>query len=276
MTKPDEIAPFFQLSVVYHMFLVPKTLWLDLWAISKYPIFDLIYPRSAIFGNVWGRNRAFFLVFWKFWIVRNCAGVKQLTNCTSDGRKVQRWNGNRLLPELCLVAISTDLSPHRQVWMLAKERAQPFSPTTLAPTRTTTQMSKTMESRKAYCTVFVTQPSHPNRTTCMYSCLFEHSINPISYSYIWQQSIFTNLPSIFLRYFLSMMLTLMMRIVLATVFCRFGFCHKAKLLFRLWAQGFVKIWSWSPGKILKLEFGLYFAVFCRGYEVESGLNKLLW
>ena len=130
--------------------------------------------------------------------------------------------------------------------MLAKERAQPFSPTTLAPTRTTTQMSKTMESRKAYCTVFVTQPSHPNRTTCMYSCLFEHSINPISYSYIWQQSIFTNLPSIFLRYFLSMMLTLMMRIVLATVFCRFGSWGLAKLLFRLWAQGLVKI--------LKLKF----------------------
>ena len=35
VTKPDEIAPFFQLSVVYHMFLMPKTLWLDLWGHFK-------------------------------------------------------------------------------------------------------------------------------------------------------------------------------------------------------------------------------------------------
>ena len=28
---------FFQLSVVYHMFLVPKTLWLDLWGHFKVP-----------------------------------------------------------------------------------------------------------------------------------------------------------------------------------------------------------------------------------------------
>ena len=31
VTKPGEIALFFQLSVVYHMLLVPKTVWLDLW-----------------------------------------------------------------------------------------------------------------------------------------------------------------------------------------------------------------------------------------------------
>ena len=186
----------------------------------------------------------FLRVFWKFWNVRNCAGVKRSTNCTSDGRKVQRWNGNRLPPELCLVAIPTDLSPHRQVWMLAKERAQPFSPTTLAPTRTTTQMSKNMESWKAYFTCTCTyciQSSHPNHVL-MHVCLSTVLIpSPL---YVWEQSIFTHFPSIF--------------------------------LFRLWAQGLVKIWSWSSGKILKLEFGLRFAVFCRGYEVESGLNKLLW
>ena len=32
MTKPDEIASFSQFSVVSHMFYMPKTLWLDLWA----------------------------------------------------------------------------------------------------------------------------------------------------------------------------------------------------------------------------------------------------
>ena len=38
---------------------------------------------------------------------------------------------------------------------------------------------------------------------------------------------------------------------------RFG--HKAKLLFRLSAQGFVNILKFSSGKIFKLEFGQYFA-----------------
>ena len=38
---------------------------------------------------------------------------------------------------------------------------------------------------------------------------------------------------------------------------RFG--HKAKLLFKLWAQGWSRFWSWSSGKILELKFGQYFA-----------------
>ena len=33
----------------------------------------------------------------------------------------------------------------------------------------------------------------------------------------------------------------------------------AKLWFRLWAQGLVKIWSWNSGEILKLKIGHYFA-----------------
>ena len=37
VTKPDEIAPFFQLSAVYHMLFMPKTLWLDLWIHFKVP-----------------------------------------------------------------------------------------------------------------------------------------------------------------------------------------------------------------------------------------------
>ena len=37
MTKPDERAPFCQLSVVYHMLWMPKTLWLDLWGHFKVP-----------------------------------------------------------------------------------------------------------------------------------------------------------------------------------------------------------------------------------------------
>ena len=109
---------------------------------------------------------------------------------------VQRWNGNRLPLELCLVAIPTDLSPHRQVWMLAKERAQPFSPTTLAPTRTTTQMSKNMESWKAYFTCTCTyciQSSHPILMHVCWSTVLIPS--PL---YVWEQSIFTHLPSIFL------------------------------------------------------------------------------
>ena len=42
-------------------------------------------------------------------------------------------------------------------------------------------------------------------------------------------------------------------------FYRTRFGHKAKLLFRFWAEGLVKIWSWSSGKILKLKFGWYSA-----------------
>ena len=43
------------------------------------------------------------------------------------------------------------------------------------------------------------------------------------------------------------------------------FGPKAKLLFRLWAQGWSRFWSWSSGKILKLEFVHHFAadVLCR-------------
>ena len=40
------------------------------------------------------------------------------------------------------------------------------------------------------------------------------------------------------------------------------FGHKVKFLFRLWAQGFKvwsRFWSWCWGKILKLNFGHYFA-----------------
>ena len=56
---------------------------------------------------------------------------------------------------------------------------------------------------------------------------------------------------------LLLLLMLMLRIMLATVCYRFG--PKAKLLFRPWAQGLAQIWSWSSGKILKLEFVQYFA-----------------
>ena len=53
MTKLDEIAPCFQLSVVYRMFLVPKTLWLDLWGhFKKYPYFDQLYIQSAKIAKV--------------------------------------------------------------------------------------------------------------------------------------------------------------------------------------------------------------------------------
>ena len=37
VTKPDEIASFSQFSVVSHMFCMPRTLWLDLWAHFKVP-----------------------------------------------------------------------------------------------------------------------------------------------------------------------------------------------------------------------------------------------
>ena len=49
---------------------------------------------------------------------------------------------------------------------------------------------------------------------------------------------------------------------------RFG--QKAKLLFKLWAQGLVKILKLKFRQDLKLEFGQFFLLmFCRGYEVES-------
>ena len=51
---------------------------------------------------------------------------------------------------------------------------------------------------------------------------------------------------------------------------RFG--QKAKLLFRLWAQGLLKILMLKLRQDLKLEFGQFFLLmFCRGY-VESKLN----
>ena len=74
---------------------------------------------------------------------------------------------------------------------------------------------------------------------------------------------------------LLLLLMLMMRIVLTTVWCRFGrwFGHKVKFLFRLWAQGFKVwsiFWSWCSGKILKLKFGHCFAADTScGYEVQS-------
>ena len=49
---------------------------------------------------------------------------------------------------------------------------------------------------------------------------------------------------------------------------RFG--QKAKLLFRLWAQGLHKILKLKLRQDLKLEYGQFFLLmFCRGYEVES-------
>ena len=49
---------------------------------------------------------------------------------------------------------------------------------------------------------------------------------------------------------------------------RFG--QKAKLLFRLWAQGLLKILMLKLRQDLKLEFGQFFLLmFCRGYEVRS-------
>ena len=36
-TKLDELAPLFQLSVVYHMLWMTKTLWLDLWGHFRVP-----------------------------------------------------------------------------------------------------------------------------------------------------------------------------------------------------------------------------------------------
>ena len=48
------------------------------------------------------------------------------------------------------------------------------------------------------------------------------------------------------------------------------FGHKAKLLFRLWAQGLVKILKLKFRQDLQLWIGQFFLLmFCRGYEVES-------
>ena len=50
------------------------------------------------------------------------------------------------------------------------------------------------------------------------------------------------------------------------------FVQKAKLVFRLWAQGLVKKFKLKFRQDLKLEFGQFFLLmFCRGY-VESILN----
>ena len=54
---------------------------------------------------------------------------------------------------------------------------------------------------------------------------------------------------------LLLLLVLVMRIVLATVWCRFG---SWGLLINLWAL-WSRFWSWSSGEILKLKFGQYFA-----------------
>ena len=51
------------------------------------------------------------------------------------------------------------------------------------------------------------------------------------------------------------------------------FDHKAKLIFRLRAQGLVKILQLKFRQDLKLEFGQYLLLmFCRCYEVESWLR----
>ena len=61
---------------------------------------------------------------------------------------------------------------------------------------------------------------------------------------------------------LLQLLRLVMRIVLATVFCTFGsWCLVVKLNFwldfehKVWSR----FWSWSSGEILKLKFSQYFA-----------------
>ena len=83
---------------------------------------------------------------------------------------------------------------------------------------------------------------------------------------------------------LLLLLMLIMRNVLTTVWCRFGrwFGHKVKFLFRLWAQGFKVwsiFWSWCSGKILKLKFGHCFAVDAScDYEVQDrfGQELVIW
>ena len=52
---------------------------------------------------------------------------------------------------------------------------------------------------------------------------------------------------------------------------RFG--HKAKLWFRLRAQGLVKIWSWNSGEILKLKFGQYFAADVEVTKLNLGQDS---
>ena len=54
MTKPDEIASFSQFSVVSHMLCMPKTLWLDLWALE---------PELKLF-KVWEFGSWF---HWRWW-----------------------------------------------------------------------------------------------------------------------------------------------------------------------------------------------------------------
>ena len=45
-------APFFQLSVVYHMFWMPKTLWLDLWGHFRVPWFWPFPPPTGCFRHI--------------------------------------------------------------------------------------------------------------------------------------------------------------------------------------------------------------------------------
>ena len=79
---------------------------------------------------------------------------------------------------------------------------------------------------------------------------------------------------------LLLLLILMVRIVSATVCCRFGswglvinvnFCsefeHKA------WSRS----WSWSSGKILSWSLvSILLLMFCRGYELESWSRFEIW
>ena len=85
---------------------------------------------------------------------------------------------------------------------------------------------------------------------------------------------------------LLLLLMLMIRNVLTTVWCRFGkWSLVLKLSFcsdfehKIWSDFEDKIWSrflsWCPGKILKLMFGHYFATDMMlgcGYEVQSWSN----
>ena len=72
---------------------------------------------------------------------------------------------------------------------------------------------------------------------------------------------------------LLLLLTLMMRIVLATVCCRFG--RKGLVVkLKFYSDFEHKVWSrfcsWSSGKILKLIFvQLLLLMFCRGCEIKS-------
>ena len=73
---------------------------------------------------------------------------------------------------------------------------------------------------------------------------------------------------------LLLLLMLIVRIMLATVCYRFGgwrLVLKLNLCSDFEHKGWSRLWSWGSGKILKLEFGQYFAadVWFRLYQVES-------